>query len=72
MEATFLEDGEMNSLEFEEMTVSLAIVFLTPLSMVPRLKERILNALEELPEVKAIYQRISPGRLRVEVEGVEH
>lgn len=27
---------------------------------------------KELPEVKAIYQRVSPGRLRIEAEGDEH
>ena len=61
----------MTELSFGETRVSCGFVFSLPLSLVPQLKERILSVLEGLPEVKAIYQRASPGRLRIlnEVEG---
>ena len=60
----------MNSIDagFEETRVHLAIVFSLPLSLVPRLKKEIVNALEDMPEIRPVYQRVSPGRLRIAAE----
>lgn len=61
----------MNELDFGETKVSLGFIFSLPLSVVPGFKERILEVLETSPEVRAIYQRVSPGRLRIEAEGAD-
>jgi len=63
----------MDSLDagFEETRVHLAIVFSMPLSLVQRLKKEIVNALADMPEVRPVYQRISPGKLRITVERAE-
>ncbi len=58
--------NEMNhQLDFETTRVSFGIVFRTNLDDVVVLKRELGEILERLPETKAIFQKLSPGRLMI-------